>query len=183
MKSPVKVSALTGSQVNSLLALGLSSQTPRASAFVVEMLRNATNQKGKSLVKSIFMDLQCPVLVPGTGCLSFARLTGLPASAASEFEGKSYLKMLTSPRTSRAALEYIARFAELLTTEVLPLSTRLTGSLMQAMAQIALVTHHKIILEPAESEEMVAVVRAFASTSLAPKSVKQYVHQYEGEHD
>lgn len=163
----VDVARLSTAQVKALLALGEKRPPLPAAGDEHAPLGQLLGDLDQDDMELLLADLQSPVLVADAGPISFVRLTGISAQESEQFQGKTFLKMLTSSRTSRAALEHLAEFGQLLAAPALPRSTRLAGAAVRAIARLALHTRFNIQLEKNEAQTTAAIVQSLASTRAA----------------
>lgn len=110
----------------------------------------------------LLTDLQCPIVSVG-GPLSFERIAGIGSDEAQSFAGKTFLKLLTSPRTSRGALEQLAAFGKSLGSSRLPDSTCLAGRAIYALARLALHTRYGCNLAKGEAQAAAELVKALSA--------------------
>lgn len=159
---PVDVARLTGSQVGKLLAMGESTQPPRIKRKEQFPAPAPFRALDEPAMKTLLADLQSEIPISDSGPLSLARIAGISTAEAEPFAGKSYLQVLTSPRTSRAALEQLAGFGQILSASRLPASSCLAGMAIRTLARLALHTRFSVKLEKGEARQAAQLVELLA---------------------
>jgi hypothetical protein len=157
----VDVAKLTDSQVTILLGMGQSTMSPS----VVELLRTSFNETSGRDVQLLVADLRRKVLADDGGLLSFRRLMEISDEEAVEFEGKSYVDMLTASETSANALARLVQVGRLVSLDVFPASTRITGAIIASFAQLALVKRHGASAQIVRMEPTKAVLEELSNAT------------------
>lgn len=160
---PVDVTKLTQLQVGKLLAMGESTQPLRIKRREQVPVPAPFDDLDEPALKTLLADLQSEILASDSGPLSFARICGISTEEAQPFAGKTYLKMLTSSRTSQGALEQLASFGQTLGASRLPASTCLAGTAIRALARLALHTRFGLALKKAEVKTAAGLIKALAA--------------------
>lgn len=158
---------LPARQVESLLALGLSSDARGDSGGELETALELAAQGDNSQVRLILADLQTPLLGTGAGPWSFQRLLGLSPEESRRFDGQSVMGLLVSPNLDLNALQVLQDYGELLSSEVFPLSTRLTGSVIRKL--VAAQVHQRTGRPTAQFDSLVNSLAGAVRGSAKPE--------------
>jgi hypothetical protein len=172
--SSSNVHEIDASRLRALLALGLSSATNDGPPSSDEPRESTLLVFSRSAIRQLLSDLRQPLLTPDRGPLSFTRLTGASASEAREFEGQTLIKALTSSHTSRIGLEHLARFGHLLACDAFQEATQRTGTVVAALALVALKRRHDFEVEPAELLRCREVLQLLSFTEALPAALRTY---------
>lgn len=123
---------------------------------------------------SLTSDLRCPVVEPDSGPLSFRRVMDLGAAEVEQLEGKTFLDILSSDAAARWQLETLKRYGNLLTAEVFPRATQVTGYCMLAFATASLHVHHGVEIPTSKKDVLTAVLKTLSESRVLDKGLKSH---------
>lgn len=175
---PVDVAKLSEKQVRRLLALG-NRGPAQGGAVRVESAsaRPSRVELSDASLRRLSADLRCSVLASGDGPLSFERLMRLEGARKEEFKNKSFLDALLSAHTSRAGLEVLARFGQLLTSDGFPSDAQLVGMVIRSLARFQLFARHGVSPRPGERETTHSLLESLESHCILPQHLREDVFQ------
>jgi hypothetical protein len=136
---------LTAGQVHTLLGFALTCQQE----MVGNLLEGLSADERSQVIRELFDDLNSTLGTLNRGPLSIQRLTGLPPGDTAGLEKQTILEVLAAKSTSRKVVETLLDYGRLLSEDRFPDSTRLTGTVIIALASAVLAQRHHV----AQSEE------------------------------
>jgi len=171
-RTETTVGQLSKGTVDALLALGISDESEASSAAGLCLYEMTRVDSTGVWLQTLVSDLNCSILQPENGPLSFSRLTGIDDRIREELARKTFLGALAEPDTSREALRHLAEYAELLVLQDMPKATRLAGEIIRAFAVGALAMWKEEVHGSA-ARMVVPILLAVTETAVMPKPLRE----------
>jgi len=153
---------LSDATVSSLIEMALAPRTMTVDDAAVQSLTALVSDDSGCLVQLLVDDLNCRILSSSDGPISFQRLIAVSGEDVSSIGDLTFLDALQSPTTSREILEHLFDFGGLLVDTSFPDATRLTGSVVQALALAALCERYGVQVENSDCPSTAALLDAIA---------------------
>jgi hypothetical protein len=161
---------LTAGQVHTLLGFGLLHQQDTVGDLLEEL---PANDRARVMHK-LFDDLNSPFGTWNRGPLSYQRLTGVPFSDMAGLEDQTILEVLAATSTSRKVVEALLEYGQLLSGERFPDSTRLTGTVIGALASAVLAQRHHVAHSEAEVDMFASTLDLLVASDMVPAALRTW---------
>ena len=157
--------------MRSLLSFALTTHATHISDFLSEL----PGESRGTVVSEVLDNLNVSIGDTCHGALGLQRLAELPDAEINRLLKRTFLAVVMDATTSRATLHSLCEYGEFLQDQLFPDSTRLTGTVLLALANLALRHYHGVELGEFETYTVREALEALANSPNLSDELRRHV--------